>query len=171
MARALFALARGIVVGTLFVSLWTWFVPSWLASRKGVALALEPGAASIPFMVLGAILTLWCVWEFAWTGLGTPAPFDPPRRLVVRGPYRWVRNPMYVGVGTFLIGEALALRSITREMLILVATLWVASSLFILVYEEPALRGLFGKDYENYCKHVRRWVPRLTPFDIEKDAP
>ncbi len=106
-----------------------------------------------------------CVFDFAWTGRGTPAPFDPPRHLVVRGPYRWVRNPMYVGMWTFLIGEALALPAIRREMFVIIGAAWVLATTFILFYEEPMLRRLFGADYAEYCSNVRRWLPRLTPFD------
>ncbi len=71
---------------------------------------------------------------------------------------------MYVGMGIFLIGEALLLPSITREMLIMAAICWVVVTAFILVYEEPTLRRLFGDDYIEYCRHVRRWIPRLTPW-------
>lgn len=162
MQRA-FVFVRSAIVSALFVSLWTWFVPRWFAASKGVSLQVDWNAGLVP-VVAGALLMLSCVWEFAWTGRGTPAPFDPPRRLVVRGPYRWVRNPMYIGMGLFLIGEAFLLPQITREMLILVAALWGAVSLFILVYEEPTLRHLFGADYENYTRNVRRWLPRLKPF-------
>jgi protein-S-isoprenylcysteine O-methyltransferase Ste14 len=165
-----FALLRAAVVAALFVSIWTWFFPRWFASSKGVALAWQPNIAAIVLMILGAAIMLKCVWDFAWTGRGTPAPFDPPRRLVVTGLYRYVRNPMYAGMGFFLLGEALALPAIMREMLILTAVCWAAVTLFILVYEEPALRASFGEDYVEYCKHVRRWIPRITPFDKANNA-
>ncbi len=162
MGTRLFALLRSIVVGSLFVSIWTWFLPRWLAGNRFHA---EPNTPAIILMAIGAIIALRCVFDFAWRGLGTPAPFDPPRRLVVSGLYRWVRNPMYVGVGIFLIGEALLLPSITRAMLLVTAALWAAVTLFIMVYEEPTLRRLFGAQYEIYCRNVHRWLPRLTPFD------
>ncbi|HET7435046.1 MAG TPA: isoprenylcysteine carboxylmethyltransferase family protein [Thermoanaerobaculia bacterium] len=171
MAARLFALARAIVVAAIFVSLWTWFAPRWIAMSKHVALAPQLGVVSIILMLAGGAIMARCVWDFAWTGRGTPAPFDPPRHLVVRGLYRWVRNPMYVGMGLFLVGEALALPAITREMFILIAALWLAVSLLILAYEEPALRGTFGDDYRHYCAHVRRWLPRLTPFDKSTTQP
>jgi protein-S-isoprenylcysteine O-methyltransferase Ste14 len=170
MSSRLFALARAAVVAAFFVSLWTWFFPRWFARSKGVALELHPTAVSIALMVAGAAIMLRCVWDFAWTGRGTPAPFDPPRRLVVNGLYRWVRNPMYVGMGVFLIGEALALPAVTREMLIMAAVCWIAVTGFILLYEEPTLRRLFGDDYIEYCRNVRRWIPRLTPFDKPEGA-
>ncbi len=72
---------------------------------------------------------------------------------------------MYVGMGTFLIGEALALPAIRREMLVTIGAAWVLVTTFILLYEEPTLRRRFGADYADYCSNVRRWIPRLTPFD------
>ena len=87
---------------------------------------------------------------------------DPPRRLVVSGLYRYVRNPMYVGFGILLIGEAWLIGriEIIYEMLIALALV----STFVIVYEEPALRAKFGDDYLEYCRNVRRWIPRLTPW-------
>jgi protein-S-isoprenylcysteine O-methyltransferase Ste14 len=110
-------------------------------------------------VALGAAIALPCVWQFAWRGLGTPAPFDPPRRLVITGPYRWVRNPMYLGFALVLIGEAIVYPHITTTMLILTVILWAFVSLFVIAYEEPTLRRLFGSDYEAYCRDVHRWIP------------
>jgi len=153
---------RAALVSTLFVSLWVWFIPRWLAEGE-----LHPrwGVLPIVLMVIGGAIMLRCIWDFARTGRGTPAPFDPPRRLVVAGLYRYVRNPMYLGMAIFLVGEALLLPEITREMLIVLLAAWVAVTLFIFFYEEPTLRRLFGDDYATYCRNVRRWIPRLTPFD------
>jgi protein-S-isoprenylcysteine O-methyltransferase Ste14 len=158
------ALVRSAIFATLFVWLWAWLVPRWIADARQVTLALRAGPLALALMIAGAALMIACVFEFAWSGRGTPAPFDPPRRLVVRGPYRWVRNPMYVGMGTFLVGEALALPAIRGPMLIVVVAAFVLVSLFIRFYEEPTLRRTFGADYVDYCRHVRRWIPRLTPF-------
>ena len=162
MGTRLFALLRAAFFAALFVSIWTWFVPRWFARGP-----LEPrwSIPAIVLMVVGGAIMLKCVWDFAWTGRGTPMPLDPPRTLVVTGLYRYVRNPMYAGMGVFLIGEALLLPAITREMLILVAAAWVAVTAFVMLYEEPTLRQLFDGDYDDYCRHVRRWIPRLTPFD------
>lgn len=151
-------------MAAIFVSIWTWFFPRWFARSSGVALEMRPNALNIALMIVGGAIMLVCVFQFGWTGRGTPAPFDPPRRLVIRGPYRWVRNPMYVGMALFLIGEALLLPSITAQMLWMVAICAVAVTIFVVVYEEPALRRLFGEEYVEYCRHVRRWWPRLTPF-------
>jgi len=102
--------------------------------------------------------------EFALRGRGTPAPFDPPRRLVITGLYRWVRNPMYVAMAVMLIGEALLLPQIWREMAAMIAILAMAVSVMVIRKEEPDLRRLFPTDYEEYSKSVPRWIPRLTPF-------
>ena len=158
----IFVILRAALFAGLFVSLWTWFVPRWIAGGD-----LHPQWRVLPIvlMAMGAAIMLRCVADFAWTGRGTPAPWDPPRRLVVKGLYRYVRNPMYVGMAVFLIGEALVLPEITRDMLILVGVLALCVTGFIMGYEEPTLRRLFGSDYEEYCRNVRRWIPRLTPFD------
>lgn len=169
MSTRLFAVARSIFFASLFISLWTWFIPRWIAD-PGVSLGPRWSAAAIAFMLPGALIMLKCIWDFAWSGRGTPAPWDPPRRLVVTGLYRYVRNPMYVGMGTFLIGEAFLLPAVTRGLLIIVAVFWTAATIFILAYEEPALREKFDGDYVDYCRHVRRWLPRLTPFDKPRTA-
>ena len=106
----------------------------------------------------GLALALACVFAFAFAGRGTPAPFDPPRRLVVRGPYRAVRNPMYLGASLYLIGFALFYRSPGAAVyaLAFVAVL----HMFVVLYEEPVLRRTFGRDYETYCERVGRWWPR-----------
>jgi len=170
MESRLFAFARSTVVSALFVSLWVWFIPRWIGMSKNVTLAPAPGVLAVVLMTIGAAIMLRCVWDFAWTGRGTPAPFDPPRHLVVRGLYRWVRNPMYVGMGTFLAGEALLLPAITREMLLVMAAAWLLVTIFIIVYEEPTLHRLFGDEYDEYRRHVRRWIPRLKPFDKAGNA-
>lgn len=118
---------------------------------RSPALALVVGAIGLGFY-------LWCVLDFALAGRGTPAPIDAPTRLVVRGLYRWVRNPMYVGVLSILTAETIWLGSSALALY----TLCVLGlfSLFVLVYEEPALRRLFGEEYVRYCARVPRWIPR-----------
>jgi protein-S-isoprenylcysteine O-methyltransferase Ste14 len=111
MLARLFALLRGLVVSTIFVSIWIWFLPRWVA--RAPLRPLRP-MGYVP-MVIGGAIALRCVWDFAWRGAGTPAPFDAPRRLVVSGLYRFVRNPMYIGLGIFMIGEAILFPSITVQ--------------------------------------------------------
>jgi protein-S-isoprenylcysteine O-methyltransferase Ste14 len=109
-------------------------------------------------IVLGAALLLACILEFAHSGRGTLSPMDPPQQLVVRGLYRWVRNPMYLSVFTIVLGEWLLTRS--RGMLTWWAAFFVAANLFVLGYEEPVLRRKFGQEYVAYTRRVGRWLPR-----------
>ena len=113
----------------------------------------------LPPILLGALTYLWCAWDFTFTGRGTPAPIDPPKELVVKGLYRYVRNPMYVGITLILLGEALLFES--AVLFLYVGLLLVWFQLFIVYYEEPTLRRLFGASYESYCKSVSRWIPGL----------
>jgi protein-S-isoprenylcysteine O-methyltransferase Ste14 len=111
-------------------------------------------------IIVGACIECWCAWDFAVTGRGTPAPFDPPKELVARGLYQRVRNPMYVGVMSILLGEALLF--VSRFMLTYSLIVFVGFNLFVLIYEEPTLRRKFGESYERYCRAVPRWLPRLA---------
>lgn len=112
--------------------------------------------------VLGVSLALWCVVVFAVVGRGTPFPFDPPRRLVVRGPYRFVRNPMAIGVGAALAGAALFYES--WGLAALTGLFFLVIHLFVVLYEEPTLRRTFGDEYAAYCDGVRRWWPRRKAY-------
>ena len=161
MPRKLFALLRALVVAPAFIALWLYFLPRWIA---GADVFKDPRPLGWIIVVAGAIIGLPCVWEFAWRGLGTPAPFDPPRKLVVTGPYRYVRNPMYVGMGIAILGFAIVYPHGTNVFLGELLTAFVLVSILIIGYEEPTLRGLFGDDYADYCHNVRRWIPRLTPW-------
>lgn len=107
----------------------------------------------------GAGLALWCILTFVFVGKGTPAPFDPPRRLVIGGPYRYARNPMYLGAGLVLGGAALYYRS--GALLGYAVLFLIAGHLFVVWYEEPTLTRLFGEDYQEYRRSVPRWLPRM----------
>jgi protein-S-isoprenylcysteine O-methyltransferase Ste14 len=111
---------------------------------------------------LGIIPVLESFARFAWKGLGTPAPIAPTKHLVVSGFYRYVRNPMYVGVVSAILGQALLFGDV--RLLAYAAAVWLATFLFVVVYEEPALRRQFGEEYANFRKHVPRWIPRLRPW-------
>jgi protein-S-isoprenylcysteine O-methyltransferase Ste14 len=113
-------------------------------------------------MAAGLIILLEAFLRFALHGLGTPAPVLPPKRLVVTGTYRYVRNPMYVAVVSLILAQGL----IFGDMSIIVYGLfvWFAMNLFVLAYEEPALRRSFPADYAAFSAHVPRWIPRLTPW-------
>lgn len=161
MAMRVFAVVRSIVVSIIFVSIWTWFVPRWV---NGNGAFDNPRPLGWSVIALGVVIAFACALEFAWRGIGTPAPFDPPRRLVITGLYRWVRNPMYVGLGVLLLGEAITFPQLTITMLVMIAALWLATTIFIVTFEEPTLRSKFGDDYAAYCRNVRRWIPRVRPW-------
>ena len=127
----------------------------WLLLR-GVAASGEPPVGA-PLIAAGAALLLWSGFGFAFIGHGTPTPYDEPRELVVWGPYRWVRNPMYVGVLIVLVGEAIAF---SAALLVYAALVWLAFHAFVVGYEEPHLAARFGASYETYRRTVPRWLPR-----------
>lgn len=113
-------------------------------------------------IALGAAGVLDSFARFAMEGLGTPAPVAPTRTLVVTGLYRYVRNPMYVAVVSAIVGQALLFGSIA--LLCYGAFIWLLFHLFVTSYEEPALGKSFGREYELFCAHVPRWIPRLSAW-------
>ena len=122
---------------------------------------LETGLVAylaFPLWLPGGIILLWSFWNFLHEGRGTPAPLDPPRELVAAGFYRYVRNPMYLGILLMLIGYFLWFGF--WSLLIYSIFVFIATHLFIVLYEEPALRKRFGGSYEDYLKRVPRWIPR-----------
>ena len=156
----MFVMARAIVYALAFAAVVLVLLPANVLSWSGLT---QPDAmgwqqiAGIAVCALGVLMALGCVLVFAWIGRGTPAPFDPPRRLVVRGPYAFVRNPMYIGGAVALAGAALYYQS--PGLLIFISAYLLAAHLLIVLYEEPALRRMFGDQYETYCGRVHRWVP------------
>jgi protein-S-isoprenylcysteine O-methyltransferase Ste14 len=149
------------LVFTVFVpGFWTVLVPYWIVGRRARLDLRGTGIAGWLLVAVGVALYLTCAfWGFALRGKGTPAPIDPPKRLVVEGPYRIVRNPMYWSVLFVMLGEALAFRSLLLAEVTCV--FFACAALFVLVYEEPTLRNKFGADYEAYCRQVPRWIPRF----------
>ncbi|MEA2600157.1 MAG: hypothetical protein QOF89_1149 [Acidobacteriota bacterium] len=159
---ALFVVLRAVLYSSGFVLLWWW-----------LAALVRPFDDRLPFttpvwvrplgwalVLAGALLDLWCILTFVARGRGTPAPFDPPRELVAAGPYRYVRNPMYIGGFGVLFGAGLALRSPSIAGLAVLFLLLV--HLLVWLYEEPALESRFGDPYLRYKLAVHRWLPR-TP--------
>ena len=113
--------------------------------------------AALALLIVGLGIYARCLWEFAARGHGIPAPIDHPKQLVVTGLYRYVRNPMYLGVLFVLLGEALFFRS---SAFLIYAMAWFAFvHVNVLVYEEPNLARKFGVSYEDYRAAVRRWIP------------
>lgn len=140
----------------------TIYIPYWLLSARPPS-PLMPASAVQYFGLLlimpGAFVYLRCAFDFAFAGHGTPAPIDPPRKLVVQGLYSCVRNPMYVGVLAVLVGEAMFFASLA--LLQMAGIMFLLFHLFILFYEEPALNRQFGESYRRYCAAVPRWLPRF----------
>lgn len=115
--------------------------------------------------MVGFAVALRCVWDFGWTGRGTPAPIAPPQRLVVVGFYRYVRNPMYLGFAGGWTGLGIVFGHASGLAIATVVAVALGVHLFVTLYEEPILRGKFGQDYEQYCQNVRRWWPRVRGWD------
>jgi protein-S-isoprenylcysteine O-methyltransferase Ste14 len=157
----MFVFIRAVAYAALFIGLVLVFLPAQLLSPPGIARPETIGPPQVVGMVVavgGGAIALWCILSFAVVGRGTPAPFDPPRRLVVRGPYAAVRNPMYIGAGLALGGASLFYESL--PLLGYTAAFFLVTHLFVVLYEEPTLRRTFGTAYESYCRQVKRWWPR-----------
>jgi protein-S-isoprenylcysteine O-methyltransferase Ste14 len=158
----MFALVRAVTYASLFVGLLLVFLPARILARSGILRPADLGPVELAGIAIGlggGLLAVWCILTFALVGKGTPAPFDPPRRLVISGPYRYLRNPMYLGAVLALFGAALFYRS--RALAIYAACFLLASHLFVVGYEEPTLGRLFGGEYDAYRSRVRRWLPRI----------
>ncbi len=150
-------------------------VPVWLARTNSISPMLATTSPHILGQIVGVLLLAWGLFLFASSlsrfaayGEGTLAPWDPPRRLVIRGPYRYVRNPMISGVLCILFGEALLLLS--QRHLIWALIFLGMNVLVIPLVEEPGLRRRFGDSYVEYCRHVPRLIPRLRPWEPEDSA-
>jgi len=158
--RMLFDAFRSLIYATAFLFLWG-YAALWVRQYDAALGVAFPGwmrPMGIACMALGAALAFTCVGTFVVRGRGTPAPFDAPQKLVAVGPYRWVRNPMYVGGNTIMVGFALYEHSVA--ILLLALALWLVEHLFVYFYEEPNLRAKFNGSYEEYCRAVSRWMPR-----------
>jgi len=157
----IFIFARAATYATLFIGLLLIFLPNRILSSTGIVPPSTIGAWQIAGMLLGvsgAALALACILTFVFVGRGTPAPFDPPRRLVVQGPYRVVRNPMYLGAGLAVAGAALFYQSI--PLLGYAGLFLLITHVFVVVYEEPTLRQTFEREYDAYCRLTGRWWPK-----------
>lgn len=151
---------RAVVWSALFVGMVAVYIPlRYFAVAPGrVPLTSLPGIGAAILIAAGVALMLACVSEFVARGRGTPAPMDAPRELVVHGPYRLVRNPMYVGMVLALLGELVLAWS--SRFAFYIAGWFAIINLFVLLYEEPTLRRRFGEPYERYRQEVGRWWPR-----------
>ncbi len=160
MISRLFAALRSALYATVFIGGWGWIAlrARSLDTALGIELPAWTRVAGVVLMIPGAALALASVAAFVVRGRGTPAPFDPPREFVVSGPYRWVRNPMFIGALTLFIGFGLWHRSFAIILVTLAAFALVSA--FVMFYEEPHLERVFGEAYVRYRREVRRWLPR-----------
>jgi protein-S-isoprenylcysteine O-methyltransferase Ste14 len=149
-------IAPGFVAG-----LAPWWISHWRVEAPffGIPLFRWVGGALI---TLGVIGLLDSFGRFALQGIGTPAPVFPTRHLVVTGLYRYVRNPMYVSVVMTILGQGLVFGNVA--LLTYGGLVWLATHLFVMLYEEPTLQATFGSEYSSYCTEVPRWIPRFTPW-------
>jgi protein-S-isoprenylcysteine O-methyltransferase Ste14 len=158
----MFVLVRVVTYASIFIGLVLIYVPARLLSWSGIVGPAAIGVEQVAGMIVGTaggLVALWSIFSFAFIGKGTPAPFDPPRRLVIQGPYQFVRDPMYIGAGFAIAGPALFYKS--WVLLMYVGLFLLITHLFVIWYEEPTLRRTFGHEYEVYCLRIGRWWPRL----------
>jgi protein-S-isoprenylcysteine O-methyltransferase Ste14 len=133
-----------------------WF-PWWILTH-GSAIPTPRAWYAVSFIVIGVALYLSCVWAFASVGRGTPGPWDAPQRFVTAGPYRWIRNPIYIAALLVVVGEAWLFLSL--PLFVYAGALAIFFHLFVISYEEPTLRRNFGETYVEYLRTVPRWIPR-----------
>lgn len=158
------AAVASLIVGAGFFALWFWLLPAWLGFQVDTGGAARwRWTAALPSM-LGFAVASRCVWDFGWTGRGTPAPMAPPRRLVVVGFYRYVRNPMYLGFFVGWAGLWVVFGRASTALIAAACAVVFGVALFVQLYEEPTLRKTFGADYDEYCRNVPRWIPRVRAW-------
>ncbi|HEX9075170.1 MAG TPA: methyltransferase [Anaerolineae bacterium] len=150
-------LARNILFTVVVPGAGAIWVPWWILTRAG-ATPVPVVWPAVAFIAVGAALYFYCLWFFAMVGRGTPGPWDAPRRLVAVGPYRWVRNPIYIAALFVIVGEAWLFLSL--PLLEYAGAAAIIVHLFVIGYEEPTLRRRFGETYGEYLRTVPRWIPR-----------
>lgn len=169
----LFETFRNIIWTLIAICFAYWFIavfiPRELLSLNWQLFSVNIGAArycGLIFIFIGAVINLKCYWDLIFTGKGTPDPLIPTKELVAKGFYQFVRNPVYVGLFLILSGEAILFKS---AVLMGYAMLWLLIlNLIVLFIEERSLKRRFGESYEQYCKAVPRWIPRLTPYRADE---
>jgi protein-S-isoprenylcysteine O-methyltransferase Ste14 len=142
-------------------------VPLWIENDWAIHFDLSL-ICGLLLIVLGLVVMVLTISSFIRIGRGTLAPWNPTKKLVIRGLYRYVRNPMILGVLTVLLGEALAVKS--ENILIWAAAFFIINTIYFVIYEEPNLEHRFGKEYREYKKQVARWWPRLTAYEQNEET-
>jgi protein-S-isoprenylcysteine O-methyltransferase Ste14 len=160
-ARAVLLLPFAVTIVVPALILW-WTGDANVGWGLGGAVAALPVLLGVALLAVGLVLVVWTIGLFSRVGEGTLAPWDPTSRLVVRGPYRHVRNPMISGVAFVLAGEAAALGS--KALGLWFVAFVAVNAIYIPLVEEPGLRRRFGDDYDAYRSNVPRWLPRVRPW-------
>lgn len=164
-ARAILGTALFLVIAPgIFAGLVPWWVTHWTIQAPLFGFPAIPILGAI-LIALGIPVLLDSFARFALQGLGTPAPVFPTRHLVVKGFYRFLRNPIYVAGVWVILGQGMLFGHL--GLVGYGAVAWLASHLFVVIYEEPTLRKQFGAQYETYCANVHRWRPRIRPWQEE----
>jgi protein-S-isoprenylcysteine O-methyltransferase Ste14 len=156
MARTLWLIVRNLMFTIVVPGLGGVWLPWRILTRNG-STATPAAWEAVPVIVAGTALYVWCVWNFAAVGRGTPGPWDAPTRVVAAGPYRWVRNPIYLAALLIVAGEAWLFLSL--PLLAYAGAMALFFHLFVLGYEEPTLSRRFGASYAEYRRTVPRWIP------------
>jgi protein-S-isoprenylcysteine O-methyltransferase Ste14 len=161
-AMAIAGSALFFVIAPLVVAAFVpWWITRWEFRPAFLNVELTRAIGSM-LIIAGLPGLVDSFARFALEGLGTPAPVAPPQKLIVTGFYRYVRNPMYVGVVTVIFGQALLFGD--ARLVWYGALFWLVVHVFVVVYEEPTLKRTFGGEYESFRANVPRWIPRLTPW-------
>lgn len=154
---------------------YTLVVPSTVAIYlPWVLMPAQPASSggwlylSLVLFFFGSAIYAWCLWDFANAGLGTPAPFDAPKHLVVQGLYRYTRNPMYGGILTIILGWIVLFPSL--PLLLYGLSVGFSCHLLVLLYEELHLQKVFKAGYDEYCTQVQRWVPLINVLGKAKNC-
>ena len=155
-----FTVLRGLLYSATFIGLWVWLAAYVRRFDSQVALSLPRWLAPVGLVLgcAGGLVAAACIVTFLTIGRGTPAPFDPPREFVASGPYRYVRNPMYLGAAAALFGAGLFISS--PSVVLLTFAFLLLMHVFVVLHEEAALAGRFGDSYLHYKGTVHRWLVR-----------
>jgi protein-S-isoprenylcysteine O-methyltransferase Ste14 len=160
---SIFTVLRGVIYSAAFVAMWAWLASYVRRFDPQIPLSLPSWLVSVGLLLAcaGGLLAAACIATFVTIGRGTPAPFDPPRQFVVRGPYRYVRNPMYIGGAAVLLGVGLFISS--PSVVLLAPAFLLLMHLIVVLHEEPALELRFGSEYLHYKAVVHRWLVKKPP--------
>jgi protein-S-isoprenylcysteine O-methyltransferase Ste14 len=164
----IFAAVRSLVYMSGFFFLWGWLALSVRPLDRSLEVDMPSWVqqVGVGMMIVGGLLALSCVTTFVLRGRGTPAPFDPPRAFVAIGPYRYVRNPMYIGGMLLVAGFGLIERSLA--MCLFTTPAAVIAHLFVVLVEEKGLEQRFGETYRAYKRRVKRWASGASS-DLSSD--